>query len=98
MLLDPDDATPVRQLALRRPIAVTPATSIFDALNLFQTGRSHMALVSDDAPLLEQCWREDAEVPKHVTILGVVTCEDVMEELIGEEVRARTRVHACMQL
>ena len=63
LLLDPDDATPVRQLALRRPIAVTPATSIFDALNLFQTGRSHMALVSDDAPLLEQCWREDAEVP-----------------------------------
>jgi metal transporter CNNM len=43
LMLDPDDAVPVAELPLRVPCAVLPTASILDLLNLFQTGRSHMA-------------------------------------------------------
>jgi CBS domain containing-hemolysin-like protein len=42
-----------------------------DILNFFQEGRSHMALVSSNPG------GEDG-------VLGVITLEDVIEELIGE--------------
>jgi len=84
--LDPDDAVPIEQLRLRRPMVVPPSYTIFDMLNGFQTGRSHMALVSEQADVVEDCWRRNADVPEHVIILGVVTIEDIVEELIGEEV------------
>ena len=84
--LDPDDATPVSSLRLRRPCVMAPSVSILEALNIFQEGRSHLALISDDGPLIEQCWRDDVDIPPHVTIVGVCTIEDVVEEMIGEEV------------
>ena len=36
LTLDPDDATPVADIPLRRLCAVTPGASILDLLNLFQ--------------------------------------------------------------
>ena len=84
--LDPDDAVPVSSLRLRRPCVVTPSTSVFEVLNLFQTGRSHMAIVSPHAELIEARWRERKGLPDGVEIHGVCTIEDVMEEMIGEEI------------
>ena len=86
LLLDPDDATPVASLRLRKPALAHPASSIFEVLNTFQTGKSHMALVSEDIEEIEACWAEDADIPEDVTILGVCTIEDVVEEIIGEEI------------
>ena len=116
-MLDPDDAVPIATLRLRRPAAVHPDTSVFEVLNIFQTGRalrtsptaslptltttattpatplpplpptgSHMAIVSEDADLLEACWKAGEEVPPDVAVLGVCTIEDVVEEMIGEEI------------
>jgi hypothetical protein len=42
---------------IRRLIAVTPDTPLFDVLREFQTGRSHMALVSEHAAVLKERWR-----------------------------------------
>jgi len=86
ILLDPDDAVPISSLRLRRPMVVPPKYTIFDMLNIFQTGRSHMALISEDAQTIEECWARNVDVPSHVKIMGVCTIEDVVEELIGEEV------------
>ena len=46
ILLDPDDAAPVAGLRAYSPVWVAPDASLFQALNTFQTGRTHMAFVS----------------------------------------------------
>ena len=68
---DPEDAKPVRDFALATLPETGPHTSCLDIVNYFQEGKSHMVLVS-------QLPGEDSGA------LGVVTLEDVIEELIGE--------------
>lgn len=70
---DPEDALRVRDFALATLPETRPETSCLDILNFFQEGKSHMVLVSDFP----------AESRGAV---GVVTLEDVIEELIGEEI------------
>jgi CBS domain containing-hemolysin-like protein len=68
---DPEDAEPVSSFQISTLPETGPDTSCLDILNFFQEGRSHMALVSND--------------PGGETgVLGVITLEDVIEELIGE--------------
>lgn len=68
---DPEDAEPVSSFQISNLPETGPDTSCLDILNFFQEGRSHMALVSND--------------PGGDTgVLGVITLEDVIEELIGE--------------
>ncbi|KAL1976209.1 hypothetical protein VTN31DRAFT_2491 [Thermomyces dupontii] len=70
---DPEDAKMVRDFALATLPETRPETSCLDIVNFFQEGKSHMVLVSDYPG-------EDHGA------LGVVTLEDVIEELIGEEI------------
>jgi metal transporter CNNM len=70
---DPEDAMPVRDFALATLPETAPDTSCLDIINFFQEGKSHMVLVS--------------EYPgQDHGALGVLTLEDVIEELIGEEI------------
>ncbi|QDS72126.1 hypothetical protein FKW77_003872 [Venturia effusa] len=70
---DPDDALRVRDFQLATLPETRPETSCLDIVNFFQEGKSHMVLVSD--------------YPGEPNgALGVVTLEDVIEELIGEEI------------
>ncbi|KAJ2642161.1 hypothetical protein GGF44_001797, partial [Coemansia sp. RSA 1694] len=45
ILLDPDDAVPVRDARIASIPLVTPDVSLYDILNAFQEGGSHMAVV-----------------------------------------------------
>ena len=72
---DPEDGKMVRDFALATLPETRPETSCLDIVNYFQEGKSHMVLVSDHPG-------EDYGA------LGVVTLEDVIEELIGEYVAA----------
>lgn len=70
---DPEDALPVASF----PLATLPETgldtSCLNILNYFQEGKSHMIVVSEN--------------PGEPTgAVGVLTLEDVIEELIGEEI------------
>jgi ankyrin repeat/SOCS box protein 13/metal transporter CNNM len=78
IMVNPDEGVLVRELKLR-PIPFVPADKpLYDMLNLFQRGRSHMAMVVD---------------PKdHITLCGILTLEDVIEELIQEEIADETDV------
>lgn len=68
---DPEDRIPVREVQLGAVVETRPETSCLDIINFFQEGKSHMVLVS--------------EFPgSNHGALGVVTLEDVIEELIGE--------------
>ena len=68
---DPEDCKRVRDFALATLPETAADTSCLDIINYFQEGKSHIVLVSDNPA-------GDSGA------LGVVTLEDVIEELIGE--------------
>ena len=70
---DPEDGKRVRDFALATLPETRADTSCLDIVNFFQEGKSHMVLVSDFPG-------------ENYGALGVVTLEDVIEELIGEYV------------
>lgn len=70
---DPEDALPVATFPLATLPETGADTSCLNILNYFQEGKSHMIVVS--------------ETPGEPTgAMGVLTLEDVIEELIGEEI------------
>lgn len=77
---DPEDSLPISSF----PLATLPETSLntscLNILNYFQEGKSHMVVVS--------------ETPgKDTGAKGILTLEDVIEELIGEEIVDETDVY-----
>jgi CBS domain containing-hemolysin-like protein len=68
---DPEDHIAVREFPINSLPEVPPNTSCLDILNFFQEGRSHMAMVT-------------SEPGGFGDPVGVITLEDVIEELIGE--------------
>ncbi|KAI1316204.1 hypothetical protein EDD11_010314 [Mortierella claussenii] len=70
---DPEDHIAVRQFTINSLPEAAPNTSCLDILNFFQEGRSHMAMVTSEPG--------GFGVP-----VGVITLEDVIEELLGEEI------------
>ncbi|KAI8982438.1 hypothetical protein BDF20DRAFT_866933 [Mycotypha africana] len=77
---DPEDALPVKDLQISTLPETGPKTSCLDILNFFQEGKSHMALIT-------------SQPGAHTGALGVITLEDVIEELIGEEIVDETDVY-----
>ncbi|GAV52203.1 hypothetical protein ZYGR_0AG01940 [Zygosaccharomyces rouxii] len=70
---DPEDALPVSHFPLATLPETAPTTSCLNILNYFQEGKSHMCVVSKD-------------LGSATGAIGVLTLEDVIEELIGEEI------------
>jgi metal transporter CNNM len=75
---DPEDCKRVSEFALATLPETRKETSCLDIVNFFQEGKSHMVLVSEFPG-------EDRGA------LGVVTLEDVIEELIGEYAFLRSK-------
>lgn len=86
IVCNPDDNRPVRHFVHRRPLIVPPTLGLYELLNKFQTGRSHLALVSEHTREYEWALQTGEDVAGYCRILGVVTLEDVVEELIKEEI------------
>ncbi|KAJ2741761.1 hypothetical protein GGI20_004962 [Coemansia sp. BCRC 34301] len=119
ILLDPDDAVPVRDTKISAIPLVTPDVSLYDILNAFQEGGSHMAVVVETSPLLSETRlrpppmvrklssyirgnRDSSgeisdETVRGFVPLGIITLEDVIEELIQEEIIDETDVFVDMR-
>ncbi|KAK3097502.1 hypothetical protein FSP39_010242 [Pinctada imbricata] len=106
--LDPDDAASVRNIihtyAVPSLLYVRDDTPLFDLLNQFQTGKSHLAFVKNHAECQEvknsTVNSEDSDVECLLSyqdyseeIIGIITLEDVIEELIQEEIIDETDVY-----
>lgn len=76
---DPEDAWPVSRFNLNPLPEAPPTLNLLDTINYMQVGRSHMILVS-----------EHPGEPSGA--MGVVTLEDIIEEMIGEEIVDETDV------
>lgn len=80
LLVDLNAGIRLRDLDHTNLIKVPGSYGLFDMLNTFQEGKSHMALVEDEA-----------SCP-----IGIITLEDVIEELIGEEIIDETDIYIDM--
>jgi len=78
ILIDPKDEVKVRDINLRRLPVVNETMPLYKVLDMFQQGKSHMAVIIDAT----DC----------ITTKGIITLEDVVEELIGEEILDETDV------
>ncbi|WFD03789.1 cell agglutination protein Mam3 [Malassezia obtusa] len=76
---DPEDGWPVSRFQLTPLPEASPELNLLDAINYMQVGRSHMILVS-------------LHPGEPTGALGVVTLEDIIEEMIGEEIVDETDV------
>jgi ankyrin repeat/SOCS box protein 13/metal transporter CNNM len=94
--IDPDDAIQVGNLPLLDCIWVEASTPVWDMLNMFQTGKGHMAIVmnpkrKNEVDVVIKVDEEFGEMIEEAvqprgTPVGIVTLEDVFEELIQEEI------------
>jgi hypothetical protein len=90
IVLNPEDRRPLRTIATRWPLICSPEMPLLDILNLFQTGRSHMAIVCDDPTTMMDALRAERPVPPECTVLGIITIEDILELIIKEEISDET--------
>lgn len=84
-LLDPDDQLPLAKMIMycKHPLIFIEDSATLDvALNEFKTGKSHMAVV-------RQIY-DDGEVDKYYEAIGIVTLEDVIEEVLQTEINDET--------
>lgn len=86
IVLDPADRRPVRTLPLRQPIVVGPTGSLLELINVFQEGRSHMAIVSSCPDLTRQALRTGKPLEGRIAPIGIITLEDLFEEILQEEI------------
>jgi len=72
IVINPEEKISLDALDLIMIPQVTTTTPLFDLLNHFQKGKSHMAVVIDSTDF--------------TTIVGIVTLEDIIEELLNVEI------------
>ena len=92
----PEAPPTMRQLALRPALALRLDTPLYEAIDAFQAARTHLAVVvaddaaadgaaaaPEDAEVAQQQQQEQQPLP---CAEGIITLEDVLEELLGEEI------------
>lgn len=87
VVLDPEDCRNLKDLGLRKPLLVEPREDLHSVLKKFVDKKNHMALVTNSPESVLRCWKEDIPIPSDAAVLGIITLEDVIEELIKEEIQ-----------
>jgi CBS domain containing-hemolysin-like protein len=89
IVVDPSPTLKVSRFVRRKPLILSPSTNMIAAINLFQAYKTHLALICDDrwVDKARECMgKSGCDMPDDIEWLGIITLEDIMEELIKEEI------------
>ncbi|CAM9396109.1 unnamed protein product [Scytosiphon promiscuus] len=81
IFIDPDDETPLKnfvQIFGRAVTVVWPDYTLGDVLKVFKQGKSHLSLVRDV--------NDSGEGDPFYEVVGLITLEDIIEEILGDEI------------
>lgn len=86
-------------IELRKPLIISPRVGLLDLLREFRKGKSHISIVTEKVKELQEKLglnrsnsieknKEMREKPskKNVTVLGIITLEDVIEKMINLDI------------
>ncbi|KAL3905358.1 MAG: hypothetical protein SGILL_009710 [Bacillariaceae sp.] len=87
VVVNMNEDRPLSTLPLLLPPCVSPKTNLIDLVNLFQAGKQgHFALVCARPIVGEEALKEGKPLPTTAGLMGIVTFEDVLEELLQEQI------------
>ncbi|ETO18887.1 hypothetical protein RFI_18358 [Reticulomyxa filosa] len=86
ILVNPNDAPLLGNYVRRKPVIMSPNTSMIQALSMFREKRTHLALITKDVDIVNECFSSNQSIPNSVVFLGCITLEDIMEQLIQERI------------
>ena len=84
--INPEKAIPLMSLSLNDPLIVDINSSLLNVLKLFQSGHSHLALVSKNPDLLLQYYTKKETPTENCAPVGILTLEDIIEAMIQSQI------------
>ena len=84
ILVNPEDKIAVESLPIREPLFVKPDTSLLEILSVFRRERSHLAMVTENPRMARICFHEERRPTDNAAIIGIITMEDVIEQMFGD--------------